>query len=272
MYCGAPPKTQTFNERLICSDHDLRRLDKALGAAYLSKEALLDPAQIEALRHDDIEWQLWTCREITGRHAATPIVQKCLSEALPLRKTFVEALPTERTDVSYRMSRFERLLLQNYAGRGQPSVLSMMISSKDDAVRAGLRRVFAAIMPGEAKQGIPVSAPRTASDFVGNAFGDAATLEGDRYFVDDGAKIHDGARQGLFVVDLETGDVTMASIDAYPSPALYIWELACTPNSLKDFSRALYRREADEEAKQFASLVGDQPEPVREYINSAPCP
>jgi hypothetical protein len=269
-HCGAPPKTLTFNERLICSDRDLRQLDRALFTAYRAKETLLSPAQTDALRHDDIEWQVRTCRDITGRHASTDIVRKCLSDALRLRQQFVEALPVDRADVPYRLSHFERLLLQNYAG-SPPGVVNMMISGGDDAVRAGLRRVFTAIMPGEAKQDIAVSAPHTASDFIENAFGDGATLEGDRYFVDFGAKIHEGSRQGMFVVDLETGDMTIASIDAYPSPVLYVWELACTPQSLKDFARGRFRREADQSAKDFASLVRDQPERIREYINSSSC-
>ena len=47
---GTLPKTLTFNERLICSDRDLRRLDRALGTAYRAKETILDLAQMEALR------------------------------------------------------------------------------------------------------------------------------------------------------------------------------------------------------------------------------
>lgn len=267
-HCGALATTLTFNERLICSDRDLRRLDRALGTAYRAKETILDPEQTEALRNDHSNWQLRTCRDITGRHASTEIVQKCLSQALRLRKQFVEALPVDRADVPYRLSRFERLLLQNYAGSG-PGVLNSMISGADDAVIAGLRRVFMAIMPGEAKQDIPVSAPQTASDFIENAFGDSATLEGDRYFIDWGAKIHDGSQQGMFVIDLETGDMTMASISAQPQPQLFIWELACTPQSLKDFARIRFRQQADQSANAFA--FGKPREAVQEYINANPC-
>jgi hypothetical protein len=267
-HCGALPRTLTSNERLICSDRDLRQLDQALGTAYRAKETILNPAQTEALRHDEIEWKVRTCREIAGRHAPTEIVRKCLSQALRLRRQFVEALPVDRADVPYRLSRFERLLLQNYSGSG-PGVLNMMISGADDAVRAGLRRVFMAIMPGEAKQDIPMSVPQTASDFIENAFGDSATLEDDRYFIDRGAKIHDGSQQGMFVIDLETGDMTMASISAHPKPQLFIWELACTPQSLKDFARIRFRQEADHSANDFA--FGKSREAVQEYINANPC-
>jgi hypothetical protein len=247
----------------------LRQLDRALGTAYRAKETLLSPAQTEALRHDNIEWQIRTCREITGRHASADIVRKCLLDALRLRQQFVEALPVDRPDVPYRLSHFERGLLQNYAGN-PPGVLNRMISVGDDAVRAGLRRVFTAIMPGEARQDIPISAPHTASDFIANAFGDEAVLdEGGRYFIDFGAKIHEGSQQGIFVIDLETGDMTMASISAQPQPQLFIWELACTPQSLRDFARNRFRREVDESATLFA--FGRPREDVREYINANPC-
>jgi len=267
--CRAPAKTLTFNERVICANADLRKLDHALGTAYRAKEAFLNPAQTEALRRDHNEWGVDACQDIKGPQRPYDLARNCLLEALPLRRQFVEALPVDRADVSYRLSRFERVILKNYVGG--PGVLNMMISGHDDAVRAGLRRVLTAIMPGEANQNIPVSAPHTASDFIQNAFGDGATLEADRYFVDFGGRIHEGSRQGMFVVDLETGDMTMASINAFPSPALYIWELACTPQSLKDFARDRFRRQADRSAKDFASLFGDQPEPVQKYVSSKPC-
>jgi len=266
--CGEPPKTLTFNERLICSSGGLRQLDRALGTAYRAKEAVLDAAQTEALRHDHVEWQVQTCRDITGRHPSSAIVRKCLFKALRLRQQFVAALPLDRADVPYRLSHFERVLLQNYVAG--PGVLNIMSYTPDDAVRAGLRRVFAAIISREAGQDFPALAPHTVSDFINNAFGDGAQLEASRYFVDFGGKIHDGSQQGMFVVDLETGDMTMASVSANPPARLYIYELACTPQSLKDFARSRFRRQADRSAEDFA--FGHQPkEPVQEYISSEPC-
>jgi len=73
----------------------------------------------------------------------------------------------------------------------------------------------------------------------------------------------------MFVIDLETGDMTMASISAQPQPQLYIWELACTPPSLKDFARGRFRLQADQSANDFA--FGRPREAVQEYINSKPC-
>ncbi len=73
----------------------------------------------------------------------------------------------------------------------------------------------------------------------------------------------------MFVIDLETGDMTMASISAQPQPQLFIWELACTPQSLKDFARIRFRQEADQSAKDFA--FGKPRDVVQEYINANPC-
>jgi uncharacterized protein len=266
--CDASPKSLTFNEALICSNHDLRRRDRALAATYRAKELILNSKQKEALRRDHNEWQVLTCRDVTGRHASTEIVRRCLFEALFRRARFVEALPVDRADTAYRLSRFERTILKNYVAG--PGVLNMMVSGDDDAVRAGLRRVFTAIMPGDVNQDIPVSAPHTATAFIENAFGDSATLEADRYFIDDGAKIHDGSQQGLFVVDMRTGDMTMASISAQPQPQLFIWELECTPQSLKDFARIRFRQQAERSANDFAH--GRPREAVQEYINANPCP
>jgi hypothetical protein len=268
-HCEARSKKFSFNERLISSNEDLRQLDKALGSAYRAKEAFLDSAQIEALHRDHFEWQITTCRDVTGRHASAEIVRKCLVEAMRLRRTFVTALPVDRADVPYRLSTFERLLLSHYAGNA-PGILNTMISAPDDATRAGVRRVFAAIMPGEASQSAPAMAPHTVSDFIENAFGDGAEVEAGRYFVDYGAKIHDGSQQGMFVVDLSTGDVTMASISAQTPAQLYIWELACTPEALREFSRIRFRRAAHRSAEQFA-LPGQPTEPVREHIHTKSC-
>jgi hypothetical protein len=56
--------------------------------------------------------------------------------------------------------------------------------------------------------------------------------------------------KSMFVIDLETDDMTMASISAQPHPQLFIWELACTPQSLKIFSRIRFRQEAYQSANR----------------------
>jgi len=42
----------------------------------------------------------------------------CLLNELPRRREFVAALPVDQSDVPYRLSQFERVLLKRYAGNG----------------------------------------------------------------------------------------------------------------------------------------------------------
>ena len=268
--CGVPAKALTLNEQLICSHQNLWKLDIALAAAYRQKVRQLNAAQIDALRIDHNLWFLETC--VGDRSGAHPLsaatARACLLDELPRRREFVAALPVDQPDVPYRLSRFERVLLKRYAGNGI-GILNGMQTSASDAVRVGLRRVFAAVLPTALEPHYSGKGSPT-SQFIGAAFGDSAfELENDRYFVDFGAKPHDGSLEGMFVVDMESGEIALAIIEAI-DPALLMWEKSCISPELRSFSRARFR-EVTQRAASDLHLDGISKSELTEYVGTTPC-
>jgi hypothetical protein len=269
--CGVPAKALTLNEQLICFHEDLQKLDVALAAGYRQKVRQLNDAQIDALRIDHRLWFLETCvGDRSGAHppsAAT--AHTCLLNELPKRREFVASLPVDQPDVPYRLSRFERVLLKRYAGNGIGILNGMQAGVSDDAVRSGLRRVFSAVLPTSTDSHFDGKSSPT-SQFIGAAFGDSAfKLENDRYFVDFGAKPHDGSLEGMFVVDMESGEIALAIIEAQ-TPALSMWEKSCISPELRSFSRARFRAVAQRAAIDF-HLDGVSKSELAEYVGTTPC-
>jgi hypothetical protein len=243
-----------------------------LSAAYQKKAHQLTDAQVDALRIDHNHWFGRTCvgDRRGGHHLTSDVAVECLRRELPKRREFVLALPVDLPEAPYRLSGFERTLLQRYAGLGLGLVNGMDRHSRrpEDAVRSGLRRVFAAVLPARLNFSDMKGSP--PSQFIQAMFGDSPfELEADHYFVDYGAMPHNGSLQGAFVVDLETGELTLALIDAQ-GPTLDVWEKACTSSPLRDFSRARFQKIAAEAAVTFQ--VGSVPvAKVSEHIRSTTC-
>lgn len=268
--CGATAKALTLNEQLICADQDLWKLDVALAAAYGQKVKRLNAAQIDALRIDHNLWFADTCvGDKSGAHPLSAATARaCLRNELARRQEFVAALPVDKPDMPYLLSRFERALLKRYAGSGI-GILNGMDTHAGDAVRVGLRRVFAAVLPATSDPHFDVKSSPT-SQFITATFDDSPfEPENDRYFVDFGAKPHDGALEGMFVVDMESGEVALAIVEAQ-TPALSIWEKSCISPGLQSFSRIRFREVAQRAAIDF-HLEGISSNELSEYVGTTPC-
>jgi hypothetical protein len=106
--------------------------------------------------------------------------------------------------------------------------------------------------------------------FIGAASNDSAfKLKNDRYFVDFGAKPRDGSFEAVFVVDMESGEIAPAIIEAQ-APALSIWEKSCISTELRNFSRARFRGIALRAAIDF-HLDGISKSELTEYVGTTPC-
>ena len=272
--CGELAGATTLQKQVMCADEELRNASAALVTAYKEKAGELNPLQLDALRIDHNLWIGETC--VGDRSGALPLsaatALACLRDELPKRRQFVLALPVDKPEKSYLLSHFERALLARYAGLGIGLINNMGVNSRrpEDAVRAGLRRAFAAVLPN--KLTWPYLSGSPVSQFVQVAFGDdALRLEAGRFFIDFGAMPHSGSQQGAFIVDMETGELSLAMIDASSSsPMLAIWEKACVSSSLRDFSRARFRIFAAKAMELF--LDHNRPKvDMSEDIGSTPC-
>lgn len=250
--CDRASKAMTPNENLICSDPDIHTLDEALSAAYREKAQQLDAGQLDALRIDHNLWAMRTC--VGDRSGAHPLsrdsAQTCLLQDILKRRDFVRELPVDRPEVPYRLSRFERTLLENYA-KIDVGIVNGMENHPQDAVRRALRRIFAAILP--ATLSLPDAHGSPADQFIQTMLLDSAVKQrAAGYFVDQGAKPHDGLLGGMFAVDMETGDVALAMIDS-SDHVIQIWEKACLSASFRDGSQTLFLQVAEEIADRSAS-------------------
>jgi len=222
-----------LNERLMCSDRDVREASITLWTAYKEKAKELDAAQIDALRADHGVWFLSTCMgDRAGRYPLTAdVARACLLRELPKREQFVRNLPTDRPTVPYILTRFERAMLQRFFG----STMALL-NAPNNALQGGLMRVFGAILPDKLEQSFdPTGSPTFYFMRIGYV---VPELESGRYFDAWGAQPRNGGFQGVFVVDMETGETTLAFIDA-STPSFSAWEKACISSSFRDKSRAL---------------------------------
>lgn len=225
-----------LNERLLCSVPELGQAYAALTATYREKATQLDAAQIESLRIEHNFWFLQTCMgDVAGRYPlSADVARACLLKELPRRRQFVRDLPTDRPAVPYMLTRFERAMMQRFFGSG----LGLRNDPKD-ALQGGLMRVFGAILPDKLEKTFDPTA-RPVSYFM--QIGDVVLkLEGDRYVVAWGAQPRNGGFQGAFVVDMETGETSLAFIDA-TKPSFSAWEKACISSPFRDMSRELIRK------------------------------
>jgi uncharacterized protein YecT (DUF1311 family) len=234
------PSPQNLRRQLLCSDPDLRAADIALSNAYQKKIAQLELAQVDALRIDSKVWWQSTCVGAGAMPLLTEVARICLKRKLTERRQFVVAFPTDRPKAAYLFSHTELGLLRTYLG--QSGGLTSGIANDRDALAVGMRRVFAALLskpepPFENMGGY------TADDFMNAALVDTASLEDGRYFVDYASDPHNDLLPRMFVVDLETGETTLAFIDD-EVPSLEIWQKECISDALSDESFVLFQKSA----------------------------
>ncbi len=242
--CSARP--QDLRRQLVCSDPDLRAADIALSKAYQEKSAQLDPAEVAALRSDSKAWWTYSCvgNGRDGRPPSREVVRMCLKQALTERRQFVFALPTDRPKSAYLFSQTELGLLRTKMRTYSVVGGGLINRTGYDALTIGLRRVFAAVLPHKPAPRYAISDSLTR--FTADAFwhatsDDAAALEDGRYMVDYGSDWGQVGVEGMFVVDLETGETILAFVDE-EEPVLLIWQKACVSQSLQHESYALFQK------------------------------
>jgi hypothetical protein len=262
--------------QLLCSDPDLRAADVALSKAYQEKIAQLEPAEVDALRADSRVWWLLLCLDNGPLNdPQSEVARACLKQELAERRQVVLALPTDRAKAAYLFSQTELDLLRAY-GDGRPGVIySILVHHTPLAV--GLRRVFAAVLPRKLEVPIENASADllalsrfTIDTFLHAAFDDTSHLEYGHYFVDYGRKSNYSSDQGMFVVDLETGETALAFIDSDKS-SLVIWEKACASSSFRDESAALFRKYATQSLASVHELDAFIRDEVAGEIHSTPC-
>ena len=272
--CDGPQ--QIPKVKLLCSDPDLRAADIALSKAYKEKIAQLEPAEVDALRADSRVWWLLLC--LADLHLDDPhaeAARACLKREFDERRQIVLALPTDRPKGAYLFSHTELDLLRGYGSERRDVIYSIL--DHNTALAVGLRRVFAAVLPRKLEVPIEnasadlLALSRFSIDaFLHAAFEDTSHLEYDRYFVDYGRKSNYSSDQGMFVVDLKTGETALAFIDSDKS-SLVIWEKACASTSFRDESAALFRKYATQSLASVHELDAFIRDEVAGEIHSTPC-
>ena len=238
------PSPQNLRRQLMCSDPELRVADLALSNAYREKIAQLGPAQIDALRSDSRHWWSFMCVGEDPRNAplAPEAARACLERELAERRQLVLALPAHRQNPTYLFTRTELGLLRTYPRRTRGLISG--IDTIHNALRIGLRRVFAAVL---AKPEPRYENAATVDEFLNVIVVDTAMIEDGHYLVDFGDNSsHTMWGEGLFVVDLETGETALAFIDD-EMPQLEIWRKEC--------SSPPFERESDTLFQKYASQI-----------------
>jgi hypothetical protein len=251
----------------MCSDKELRRLDSTLAAAYRNKANNFDSAQLFALYVDQNLW-FSICRGRTG-DLSVEETRACLLTEIPKLRDFVAGLIVDPVQVPYRLTRFERALLQRYAGAGFSPIGGIDGPPREDAYDQGMRRVIGAVLPEQFDPAYESGYLSAAKLYIHIMSGSEGNVEADRYFVASAAMLRNGTLGGIFIVDMTTGDAAFAVTQIYNMPlTLDVWEKTCVPSSFKEFSLNRFR----EGANKAASAFHDEPtERLVEKVTYVPC-
>jgi hypothetical protein len=227
-----------------------------------------------------IDENLWFAKTCVGTPSQPPppdTARACLLEEIPKLRQFIVTLPVDRPEVPYRLSGFERALLQRYTKYPVGIVNGISFDAPMDAVRAGLVRVFRAILPAKFNPHYENEKATAVTEYMSAVGADSASLEADRYIVVDGYMPHNGSLGGMFIVDMATGDAVLAiisTLQAYGmAPTLDLWEKSCIPQSLKDFALNRVRERANKSADKWHAVMnkGEPRVDLRETVNPMPC-
>lgn len=268
--CNVPSRELTLSQRLMCSEKALRQLDGTLTAAYRNKANSLDSAQLFALYVDQNLW-FSLCQGRTG-DLSVEATRACLLTEIPKLRDFVSRLTVDPVQVPYRLTRFERALLQRYAGAGFSPIGRIDGPAREDAYAQGLRRVIGAVLPKQFDPGYEGGYASAADLYIHIMTTSAGNIEADRYFVASGAMPRNGTLEAMFIVDMTTGDAAFAMMDVTQvydmPPTLDVWVKTCVPTPFKEFSLGRFR----EGAKKAATIFHKEPvEKLVEKVTDVPC-